>query len=333
MARRRILLFRESVLYMSIPDYQAVMLPLLKVAADGKEHHIQDATNALADQFALTEEERKELLPSGVDRVFRNRIGWARTYLKKAGLIDYPKRGFFKVTERGQKVLAQNNAKIDVRFLKQFPEFIEFYAAKKPTTDAGLEEPDSPDVSNATPEEALAAGYFKLRKQIESDLLARVKSCASEFFEQLVVTLLTSMGYGGSMADAGRAIGKTGDGGVDGVIKEDKLGLDLLYIQAKRWDNTTVGSPEIQKFVGALYGKKAKKGIFLTTSTFSKAAVEYAAGLDSKVILIDGAQLAELMFDYGVGVSMVNNYVIKRIDSDFFSEENEPLGLAEKASK
>lgn len=310
---------------MPIPDYQAVMLPLLKIAADGKEHQIQDATNALAEQFGLTDEERKELLPSGVDRVFRNRIGWARTYLKKAGLIDYPKRGYFKATERGQKVVAQNLPKIDVRFLKQYPEFIEFYAAKKPTTDARAEEPDSPDVSNETPEEALAAGYLKLRKQIESDLLARVKSCAPDFFEQLVVTLLTTMGYGGSLADAGRAIGKTGDGGVDGVIKEDKLGLDLLYIQAKRWDNTTVGSPEIQKFVGALYGKKAKKGIFITTSTFSKAAVEYAAGLDSKVILIDGAQLAELMFEYGVGVSMVNSYAVKRIDSDFFSEEAEPL--------
>jgi restriction system protein len=174
---------------------------------------------------------------------------------------------------------------------------------------------------------------LKLRKQIESDLLERVKACAPDFFERLVVTLLTTMGYGGSLADAGRAIGKTGDGGVDGVIKEDKLGLDLLYIQAKRWENTTVGSPEIQKFVGALYGKKAKKGIFITTSTFSKAAVEYAAGLDSKVILIDGGQLAELMFDYGVGVATANTYAVKRIDSDFFSEEDEPLGLMEKDVK
>lgn len=304
------------------------MLPLLKMATDGKEHHVRDAIETLAKQFGLTEEERKELLPSGVDRVFDNRIGWARTYLKKAGLIDYPKRGYFKATERGLKVASRNIPKIDITFLKQYPEFVEFYATKKTPSNAEVAEPETQEVSQ-TPEEALAAGYLKLRKQIESDLLARVKKCPPDFFERLVVTLLTTMGYGGSLADAGRAIGKTGDGGVDGVIKEDKLGLDLLYIQAKRWGDTTVGSPEIQKFVGALYGKKAKKGIFITTSTFSKAGKEYTEGLDSKVILIDGAQLAELMFDYGVGVATVNSYAVKRIDSDFFSEEEEPLGMQE----
>jgi restriction system protein len=318
---------------MPIPDYQAVMLPLLKVAADGKEHQIQDATNTLADQFRLTEEERKELLPSGVDRIFRNRIGWARTYLKKAGLIEYPKRGYFRVTERGRGVIATKPPKIDVPFLKQYPEFVEFNTAKKSVAGSEAAETEEPEASSATPEEALAAGYLKLRKQIESDLLARIKGCTPEFFEQLVVKLLTTMGYGGSLADAGRAIGRTGDGGVDGVIKEDKLGLDVLYIQAKRWDNTTVGSPEIQKFVGALHGRKARKGIFITTSTFSKSAVEYAAGLETKVILIDGAQLTELMFDHGVGVAAVNSYAVKRIDSDFFSEEDEPLGLGKKDEK
>lgn len=315
---------------MPIPDYQTLMLPLLKIAGDGKEHHIRDAINSLAAQFGLTDEERKELLPSGVDRVFNNRIGWARTYLKKAGLIGYPERGYFQITDRGQKILAESPTKITVAFLKRFPEFVEFSTAKRSTEGESAAELDSPEASNGTPEESLAAGYLKLRKQIESELLARVKACAPEFFERLVVTLLTTMGYGGSLADAGRAIGKSGDGGVDGVIKEDKLGLDLLYIQAKRWDDTTVGSPEIQKFVGALYGKKAKKGIFITTSTFSKAATEYALGLDSKIILIDGIQLAEFMFDYGVGVSTVNSYAVKRIDSDFFSEEDEPLGLLEK---
>jgi restriction system protein len=318
---------------MPIPDYQSIMLPLLKMAGDGKEHRIRDAINDLAAQFGLSEQERKELLPSGVDRIFDNRIGWGRTYLKKAGLIGYPKRGYFQITEQGQNILAKAPPKINVAFLKQFPEFVEFSTAKKSTGDGSVAELDGQEASNGTPEETLAAGYLKLRKQIESDLLARVKECAPEFFERLVVTLLTTMGYGGSLADAGRAIGKTGDGGVDGVIKEDKLGLDLLYIQAKRWDDTTVGSPEIQKFVGALYGKKAKKGIFITTSTFSKAAIEYAAGLDSKIILMDGAQLAEFMFDYGVGVSTVNSYAVKRIDSDFFSEEEEPLGLLEKDVK
>jgi len=313
---------------MPIPDYQTVMLPLLNLAADAKDHHVRDAINALANQFKLTEEERKELLPSGVDRVFDNRIGWARTYLKKAGLIEYPKRGYFRITERGQRIIAQKPPRIDVAFLKQYPEFLDFFAAKKSVAGSeGTAEPESPEVASVTPEEALAAGYLKLRKQIESDLLTRVKACAPEFFERLVVMLLTTMGYGGSLADAGRAIGKTGDGGVDGVIKEDKLGLDLLYIQAKRWDNTTVGSPEIQKFVGALHGKKARKGIFMTTSAFSKSAVEYAAGLDTKVILIDGSQLAELMFEYGVGVATVNSYAVKRIDSDFFTDEDEPLGV------
>jgi len=273
------------------------------------------------------------LLPSGVDRIFRNRIGWARTYLKKAGLIEYPQRGYFRVTERGRGVIATKPPKIDVPFLKQYPEFVEFNTAKKSVVNSEAAESEEPEASSTTPEETLAAGYLKLRKQVESDLLARIKGCTPDFFEQLVVKLLTTMGYGGSLADAGRAIGRTGDGGVDGVIKEDKLGLDVLYIQAKRWDNTTVGSPEIQKFVGALHGRKARKGIFMTTSTFSKAAVEYATGLETKVILIDGAQLTELMFDHGVGVAAVNSYAVKRIDSDFFSEEDEPLGLGEKDEK
>jgi restriction system protein len=308
---------------MSIPDYQSLMLPLLALGADGKAHHIREAINSLAEQFGLSERERGELLPSGLDRILDNRVGWARTYLKKAGLVLYPKRGYFQLTERGEKILSTAPPKINVSFLKQFPEFIEFSTSRKSMCDAGAAEVASVEVLTGTPEETLDAGYMKLRKQIESDLLERVKGCAPDFFERLVVTLLTTMGYGGSLADAGRAIGKTGDGGVDGVIKEDKFGLDLLYLQAKRWSDTTVGSPEIQKFVGALYGKKAKKGIFITTSTFSKSAVEYAAGLDSKIILVDGFQLAELMFEYGIGVSTVSNYALKRIDSDFFGEQEE----------
>jgi restriction system protein len=186
------------------------------------------------------------------------------------------------------------------------------------------------DEGSETPEEILASGYLKLRKQLESDLLARVKLCPPDFFERLVVRLLTTMGYGGSLADAGRALGRSGDGGIDGVIKEDKLGLDALYVQAKRWDSTMVGRPEIQKFVGALHGKRARKGIFLTTSAFSKDAKDYADGLETKVILIDGSQLAELMFDYGVGVSTVNSYSVKRIDSDFFEEDGLVDSISEK---
>jgi restriction system protein len=215
-------------------------------------------------------------------------------------------------------VLAKRPPRIDVAFLRQFPEFVEFHAPKKTTGGEGGEPPEN---GTETPEELMSSGYLKLRKQVETEILARAKGCPPEFFERRVVKVLTTIGYGGSLADAGRAIGKSGDGGVDGVIKEDKLGLDLLYIQAKRWDNMTVGRPEIQKFVGALYGKKAKKGIFITTSTFSKDAKEYADALESKVILIDGVQLSELMFDYGVGVATVNSYVVKRIDSDFFEDE------------
>lgn len=316
---------------MAIPDYQSAMLPLLKVAADGRDHHIRAAINQLAEEFGLTDVERKELLPSGVDGVFDNRVGWARTYLKKAGLIEYPKRGYFQITDRGKLALAQHPAKIDVPFLRQYPEFVEFHAPRKITASTGEVGGEASENGTETPEELLSSGYLKLRKQVEADLLARIKACPPEFFERLVVKVLTTIGYGGSLADAGRAIGKSGDGGIDGVIKEDKLGLDLLYIQAKRWDNITVGRPEIQKFVGALYGKKAKKGIFITTSTFSKDAREYADALESKVILIDGAQLTELMFEYGVGVATINSYTVKRIDSDFFEDEAVTSAAAESA--
>jgi restriction system protein len=304
---------------MSIPDYQTVMLPLLKLTADGKEHQIQESAMILAGEFKLTEGELKEMLPSGGTGIFFSRVGWARTYLKKAGLLCNPKRSRFQITERGLAVLGQNLKKIDVKFLKQFPEFLEFQSPKK--TAAGDVVIEPLEESSKTPEDMIASGYTKLRKSLESDLLARVKSCPPDFFERLVVRLVTKMGYGGSLADAGKAIGKSGDGGIDGVIKEDKLGLDLLYIQAKRWENTTVGRPEIQKFVGALYGRKAKKGIFITTATFSKEAREYVDSLESRVILIDGPQLSEYMFDYEIGVSTVDSYVVKRMDSDFFEDD------------
>ena len=213
--------------------------------------------------------------------------------------------------------------------MRQYPEFLEFHAPKKTEGGTIVDDVETSENGTETPEELLSSGYLKLRKQVEAEILARAKACPPEFFERLVVKVLTTIGYGGSLADAGRAIGKSGDGGVDGVIKEDKLGLDLRYIQAKQWGNITVGRPEIQKFVGALYGKKAKKGIFITTSTFSKDAKEYADALDSRVILIDGVQPAELMFDYGIGVATVNSYVVKRIDSDFFEDEAVASSAAE----
>lgn len=304
---------------MTIPDYQTLMLPLLKFAGDAKEHTKREALTTLAAQFKLTDDELKELLPSGNQAVFDNRLGWARTYLKNAGLIQYTRRGHFRLTARGRSVLGEAPQRIDVALLRQFPEFVEFQSRKK-TTGSGTSS-ELPADSAETPEELLEAGYLKLRKGVEAELLARVKSCPPEFFERLVVRLLTTMGYGGSLADAGKAIGKSGDGGIDGVIKEDRLGLELLYIQAKRWDGATVGRPEIQKFVGALHGRRAKKGIFITTSNFSRDAREYVEGLETKVILIDGTQLTDLMFDFGVGVATVTSYAVKRIDSDFFEDE------------
>jgi restriction system protein len=302
---------------MGIPDYQSVMLPLLRFVSDGAEHRFRDAINRLALEFKLSPSELKETLPSG-GGIFDNRVGWARTYLKKACLLHYPKRLYIQITDRGKEVLSKNPSKIDVSFLKQFPEFLDFQAAKKLGKDEGF--PEIQDASKETPEEMLASGYLKLRKQLEIDLLDRVKSCSPEFFERMVVRLLQKMGYGGTLSDAGKVIGKSGDGGIDGVIKEDRLGLDLLFIQAKKWDGNSVGRPEVQKFVGALHGQKAGKGVFITTSTFSKDAKNYADGIERRVILIDGEELAKLMIDYNLGVSEAESYVVKRIDSDFFED-------------
>lgn len=305
---------------MLIPDYQTLMLPLLRLAGDGAVHSKRNTVPELASQFGLTEEEQKELLPSGKQEVFDNRVGWARTYLKKALLIEYLQRGQFRITERGKQVLAENPSRIDNAFLTRFPEFVEF---KKRARPEQVKDDDSvvTAADTDTPDDLMATGYLNRRSQIEEDVLERVKSCSPEFFERLVVKLLTAMGYGGSLADAGKAIGKSGDGGIDGVIKEDRLGLEQIYIQAKRWDNTSVGRPEIQKFVGALHGKRARKGIFLTTSTFTKDAHEYANGLETKVILIDGKELAKFMFDFEVGISTESTYVVKRIDNDFFEDD------------
>jgi restriction system protein len=303
---------------MTIPDFQAIMLPLLQYASDGKEHSLRDAITFLADVFNLSDEERKSLLPSGQQTVFDNRVGWARTHLKKAVLLEYPKRGFFQITDRGKDLLIQNPTKINIKFLNQFPEHIEFLNSKK---DNDKSEPEIIEISETTPQESIEFGYQKIRKELELELLNRVKSCSPDFFERLVVDLLVKMGYGGSRRDAGRAIGKSGDGGIDGIIKEDKLGLDIVYIQAKRWDNTVVGRPEIQKFVGALHGQRARKGVFITTSRFSQEAREYVSIIDSKIVLIDGQELAQLMIDNHVGVSTVSIYEIKKIDSDYFTDE------------
>ncbi len=301
----------------AIPDFQTLMLPLLELASDGHEHSIHDATNALATQFRLSEQDRNELLPSGRQRVFDNRVGWARTYLQKAGLLEATRRTYFRIAPPGTAVLRSHPPRVDVRFLHQFPEFQEFQRAKRPKGDSTGGDED--EHHERTPDEALEESYLKLRQELAHELLARVMAAPPEFFERLVVDLLVSMGYGGSIKDAGQAIGRSGDGGIDGIIKEDRLGLDVIYIQAKRWQGT-VGSPEIQQFMGALGGHHAKKGVFITTSGFSNAARDYVARVDWKIVLVDGQQLAQLMIDNNVGVSMQKTYEVKRIDSDYFPE-------------
>jgi restriction system protein len=303
-----------------IPDYQSIMLPLLRHVSDNKEHKMRDVTDRLAEQLGVTEEERKELLPSGAAPVFYNRTAWAKTYLKKAGLLDSPKQGLIIITKRGLEVLKKNPIAIDVRFLKQFSEFVEFQTTKREDETVGVDTAE--DISSETPEEALETAYQKIRKSLAQDLLNKVISLSPAFFERLVVELLVKMGYGGSIKDAGRAIGKSGDEGIDGTIKEDKLGLDIIYIQAKRWQiGNVVGRPELQKFVGALAGQGAKKGIFITTSSFTREALDYTPRNETKIVLIDGQQLSQYMIDYNLGVTSLNSYEVKRMDSDYFGEE------------
>ncbi len=300
---------------MPIPDYQALMLPLLKFAGDGKEHTMREALDALALEFKLTDSERKELLPSGTQETFHNRTAWAKSYMGKAELLESPRRGVFVITKRGKDVLAQRPEALSARYLQRFPEFVAFKNLKH---EKG-KEAEQPE-SLATPEETIESGYQRVRESLAQELLDKVKGATSGFFERLVVDLLVKMGYGGSRKDAGEAIGRSGDGGIDGIIKEDRLGLDILYIQAKKWDGT-VSRPEIQKFVGALQGKHARKGIFLTTSAFSKEAHDFVRHIETKVVLIDGATLAGLMIDHGVGTSTAATYEIKKVDQDYFGEE------------
>jgi restriction system protein len=306
---------------MSIPDYKTLMLPILKLAANGKEHKFNQAVDQLAYEFGLTTEERNELLPSGSQAVFNNRVGWARSYLKQAGLLASPKRGFFSITEKGAELLATNPSAIDTAILEQYPEFIEFKNRRKDKAeDESLITPIIEQDSTLTPEDALAAAYNKLRIALESEILSSVKEASPSFFERVVVDLLVKMGYGGNRQDAGRALGKSGDAGIDGIINEDRLGLDVIYIQAKRWEGV-VGRPEIQKFAGALQGQRARKGVFITTSSFTKEAKGYASIIDSKIILIDGEHLSKLMAEYNVGVSTVGQYEVKKLDSDYFDNE------------
>lgn len=306
---------------MAIPDFQTVMLPLLQFAGDAKEHSTREAVDSLADSFGLSIAERNELLPSGQQPTFTNRVLWSVTYLKKACLLTATRRSHFRITDRGETVLAGRPGRVDVKFLEQFPEFVEFrYKRNTPESKPALEVASIDEPDEQTPEEAIEIAYQRLRDGLAIDVVQQIMSCSPAFFERLVVDLLLRMGYGGTRKDAGEAVGRSGDGGIDGIIKEDRLGLDVIYIQAKRWEGT-VGRPEIQKFVGALQGQRARKGIFITTSTFTADAVQYASFIDTKVVLIDGDMLARLMIDNGVGVTPSASYEIKKIDTDCFLEE------------
>lgn len=303
---------------MSVPGYQDFMLPLLQIASDGAEHTIAEAMAVLAARMGLSEADQDAMLPSGTQTRFYNRVTWAVTYLTKSGLIEKAGRGRFRITTQGREVLATNPQRIDNAFLERFPAY-QAFKAKKNTKAADdeqsiIESRADPDV---TPDERLHAAYKELRETLSDDLLQRVRGSTPKFFEYLVVDLLVAMGYGGSRADAAQVVGKSGDDGIDGVIKEDKLGLDMVYIQAKKWDNS-VGPAEIDRFVGSLSRKKAHKGVFLTTGTFTDGARRAAAEATAKVVLIDGDELAELMIDHGVGVTAQKVYEVKKLDSDYF---------------
>lgn len=308
-----------------IPDYQSLMRPVLVCAAAG-ETRIGDTVDKLAEQLALTPEERAQLLPSGKQTRFANRVNWAKAYLAKAGLVENTRRGYFRITPRGQVALADAAATINNAYLDQFEEFQDFKAKVNevgdPTTataPAQASPPISSTVGTETPDEALRKAHSAITGALAADLLDRVRKSPPAFFERLIVELLVAMGYGGTSEDAGRALGQSGDDGVDGVIDQDPLGIDQIFVQAKRYaDGNNIGSGAIRDFYGALSLKKAQKGIFVTTSAFSQPAIDTARGLGSRIVLIDGLQLSRLMIRYNVGCRDEDVLHLKKVDEDFF---------------
>jgi restriction system protein len=298
------------------------MFPLLKMSSDRSEHSTKQAVEKLSDEFRLTKEEKETVYTTKKVSIFYDRVHWALSYLKNAGLLEGTRRGFFKITERGSNVLKEHPEDITVKYLKQFPEFNEFLTrskVEKDGTDATQKKENQDNIADKTPEEVVEEGYRLIRENLIRELLSNVRKSSPVFFERLVVELLVAMGYGGSIKEAGQAIGKSGDEGIDGIIKEDVLGLDAIYIQAKKWEGT-VTRPDIQKFAGALQGQRAKKGIFITSGNFSAEAKEYVRKIDSRIVLIDGNQLGEYMIDNNVGVTSEKSYNIKKLNSDYFEE-------------
>ena len=304
---------------MAVPDFQSLLIPLLRLSGDGLEHAFKDAVEAIAVEFRLTPEERHELLPSSSrTTLFYNRLAWAKTHMTMAGLLQAPRRGVFCITQRGRDLLGRQLARIDLKTLQQFPEY---ERARRGDVQASAENVvQVVTASELTPEEAIERAHLSLRNDLSRELLEFIMQCSPAFFELLIIKLMIKMGYGGSREEVGKAVGRSGDGGIDGVINEDRLGLDAIYLQAKRWSNV-VGRPEIQQFVGALAGQRANKGVFIATSRFTQDAKDYAANSQYKVVLIDGERLADLMIEHDLGVSVAATYQLKRIDSDFFSEE------------
>ena len=304
---------------MAVPDFQSLMLPLLRLAGDGMDHTFKDAVEAIAIEFSLTPEERNELLPSSSrTTLFYNRLAWAKTHMTMAGLLQAPRRGVFCITQRGRELLASQLARIDMKTLQQFPEY---ERARRGDVQASVE-PAMPAVAfnELTPEESIERAHLSLRKDLARELLEPIMQCSPAFFFFFFIKLMIKMCYVGSREEAGKAVGRSGDGGIDGIINEDRLGLDAIYLQAKRWEGV-VGRPEIMKFVGALAGQRATKGVFITTSWFTQDAKDYALSSQYKVVLIGGERLADLMIEHDLGVSVAATYQLKRIDSDFFSEE------------
>lgn len=304
---------------MAVPDFQTIMRPLLAFHADGEEHEVATTRGLVADFFDLSPEEQAERIPSGRVTTLQNRVGWATTYLLRAGMLERPRRAHYRITPRGKETLAKHPERVDLSVLNQFEEFQDFRRTESEGSRAPIAtEPSATE--SATAEERIDAGYRELRAALSADLLDRVREQSWEFFERLVLEVLRAMGYGGPEGAVERLGGHGSDGGVDGVIRQDALGLELIYVQAKSWEKP-VGRQELQGFIGALHGKQASKGIFITTSRFTPEAQAYVETVTSRVILIDGRRLAELMIDHGVGVNTREAYELKEVDLSYFLPE------------
>jgi restriction system protein len=312
----------------AVPDYQSLMHPVLEALSDGRECPLKDVRARVAAHLGLTVADLAEMVPSGRQSLFVNRANWAHTFLRQAGLLVTTRRGIYQITGRGRDALQSSKGPIRNEYLQQFPEFQDFMersfgqSPNRERVPQTLESIAEVKTDAQTPDEQVLKGYLRARGGVASELLDRMRTVSPAFFEKLVVDLLVAMGYGGSHDDAASVIGRSGDGGIDGIIKEDKLGLESIYVQAKRWkEGSTVGRPDIQQFAGALQGQKARKGVFITTSSFTRDARDYAKAVQATIVLIDGQQLAELMLDHDIGVSVLETFRLFKVDEDYFVEE------------